>query len=684
MKTAKSSSKKSVLKKPAVKKTSLTDKAINTIRFLAVDAVEKANSGHPGMPMGMAPIAHTLWTKFLKFNPKNPSWANRDRFVLSNGHGSMLLYAMLHLTGYDVSLDELKNFRQWHSKTPGHPEYGDAPGIETTTGPLGQGIAVGVGMAMGQNYLNGLFTPKGKPLLDHNIYIFAGDGCMMEGVASEAASMAGHLGLGQIIVIYDDNHITIEGHTELAFSEDVLARFRAYNWHTQRVTNGNDLKSIESAISAAKKVTDKPSIIAIRTHIGYGSPNKVDSHDAHGSPLGKDEVALTKKNLNWPEEPTFHIPEEVLAMYRKTGEQSAKNEEAWKKRLDQWAAKNPDRKKLWDRLTAGGLPSGWEKNIPIFNADEKIATRAASGKVINALAPILPELVGGSADLSPSNNTMVKGAPSFSKNAPGRNIHFGVREHAMAAALNGMAVTDMLIPYGGTFFNFTDYMKGGMRICALTKKRVIYVLTHDSIGLGEDGPTHQPIEQLAHFRAMPNTVVIRPADANETAQAWKFALMCKTSPVLLILTRQNLPVYSPEQYPLAGSVDKGAYILSEASIKPPQVILIATGSEVSLAMAAQPVLEKEGIANRVVSMPSWELFEAQSADYKETVLPKAVAARVSIEALSGFGWEKWVGLDGAIIGMKTFGASAPINVLMEKFGFTIDNVVLQAKKLVKP
>jgi transketolase len=669
-------------RKKTVSKPTFNDTAINTIRFLAVDAVEKANSGHPGMPMGMAPIAHTLWTKFLKYNPKNPAWPNRDRFVLSNGHGSMLLYAMLHLTGYGVSLDDLKNFRQFHSKTPGHPEYGDAPGIETTTGPLGQGIGVAVGMAMGQKYLNGLFTPKGKPLLDHHIYVFAGDGCLMEGISSEAASLAGHLGLGQLIIIYDDNHITIEGHTEIAFTEDVLARFRAYDWHTQRVTNGNDLGAIEKAIAAAKKVTDKPSIIAVRTHIGYGSPNKVDSHDAHGSPLGKEEVALTKKNLDWPLEPTFYIPDDVLAFYRKAGEQSAKNETAWNQRLAQWAAKNPDGKKLWDRLSAGGLPSGWEKQLPTFGADEKIATRAASGKVINALAPVLPELFGGSADLSPSNNTMVKGAPSFTKEVPGRNVHFGVREHAMAAALNGMAVTDMLIPYGGTFFNFTDYMKGGMRICALTKKRVVYVLTHDSIGLGEDGPTHQPIEQLAHFRAMPNTIVIRPADATETVGAWRVALTTRTSPVLLVLTRQNLPVYSPEKYPLAGAVEKGAYVLNDASTKPGKLILIATGSEVSLAMAAQAVLEKDGIPTRVVSMPSWELFEAQPVQYREAVLPKDITARVSIEALSGFGWERWVGDKGAIIGMTTFGASAPIGVLMEKFGFTVDNVVMHAKKVV--
>jgi transketolase len=674
--------KKTVVKKPLVIKPSFNEIAINTIRFLAVDAVEKANSGHPGMPMGMAPIAHVLWSKFLKFNPKNPGWQNRDRFVLSNGHGSMLLYSMLHLTGYDVSLDDLKNFRQFHSKTPGHPEYGDAPGIETTTGPLGQGIGVAVGMAMAQNYLNGLFTPKGKPLLDHNIYVFAGDGCMMEGVASEASSLAGHLGLGQLILIYDDNHITIEGDTALAFDEDVLARYRAYNWHTQRVTNGNDLTAIENAIAAAKKVTDKPSIIAVRTHIGYGSPNKVDSHDAHGSALGKEEVALTKKNLDWPLEPTFYVPEKVAEYYRNVGERSAKNEDAWKKRFDQWADKNPEQKKLWDRLIGGGLPVGWEKQLPTFGADEKIATRAASGKVINALAPILPELFGGSADLSPSNNTMVKGAPSFTKEFPGRNIHFGVREHAMASALNGMAVSDMLIPYGGTFFNFTDYMKGGMRICALTKKRVIYVLTHDSIGLGEDGPTHQPVEQLAHFRAMPNTIVIRPADATETVGAWRVALTCRTSPVLLILTRQNLPVYTPEKYPLAGAVEKGAYVLSEASSKPGQLILIATGSEVSLAIASQAVLEKEGIPTRVVSMPSWELFEAQPVQYRESVLPKSVTARVSIEALSPFGWERWTGDKGAIIGMTTFGASAPLNVLMEKFGFTVDNVVKQAKEII--
>lgn len=662
------------------KKSSLTELAINTIRFLSVDAVEKANSGHPGMPMGMASIAYVLWTQFLKHNPQNPKWPNRDRFVLSNGHGSMLLYSMLHLTGYDLPLDEIKNFRQWHSQTPGHPEYGDTPGVEATTGPLGQGLGTAVGMAMAQKYLNGIFTPKGKPLLDHFTYVFAGDGCMMEGVASEAASLAGHLGLGQLIVFYDDNHISIEGNTNLAFSEDVNARFKAYGWHTQKVKDGNDLETIASAIKTAQKVTNKPSFISIRTHIGFGSPNKVDSHEAHGSALGKEEVLLTKKNLGWPTEPDFFIPEQVDRFFKTAVERGERWERTWLEKLNQWGAKNHDLRFLWDRLQSGQLPEEWEKRLPDFANEEKIATRAASGKVINALAPILPELMGGSADLASSNNTPIKGSPSFSANVPGRNFHFGVREHAMAAALNGMALSGMVIPYGGTFLNFSDYMKGAMRLSALMKQRVIYILTHDSIGLGEDGPTHQPIEQLAMFRAQPNTVVIRPADALETAQAWKFALENKTGPTLLILTRQNLPVL--RKYPSAEAVEKGAYILSEAASGMPQLILIATGSEVSLALSVQTKLATEGIQARVVSMPSWEIFSAQPKNYRDAVLPPSIPARLAIEALSTFGWERWVGDKGAVAGMTTFGASAPGPTAMEKFGFNIENLVRLAKELL--
>ncbi|MCG3206029.1 MAG: Transketolase [Elusimicrobia bacterium] len=667
----------------ASKKNNLVQEAINTLRFLAVDAVEKANSGHPGMPMGMASIAHVLWTKFLNHNPKNPKWPNRDRFVLSNGHGSMLLYALLHLTGYDLSLEEIKNFRQWHSKTPGHPEYGETPGVETTTGPLGQGLATAVGMAMAQKYLNSLFTPKGKPLLDHHVYVFAGDGCLMEGVASEAASLAGHLGLGKMIVIYDDNHISIEGHTELAFTEDVLARFKAYKWNTLRVKDGNDLQSIAKALQLAKK-SKQPTLIAVRTHIGYGSPNKVDSHDAHGAALGKEEVAATKQNLNWPAEPDFYIPEMVETFYRQAIPKGEAAEQAWNKRFEEWSAHHPELRALWDRMASRQLPENWRRHLPDFSTIDKVATRVASGQTINALAPILPELLGGSADLAPSNNTFIKGAPSFTKKQAGRNIHFGVREHAMAAALNGMALSDMLIPYGGTFFNFTDYMKGAMRLSALMKVQTIYVLTHDSIGLGEDGPTHQPIEQLAAFRAMPNTIVIRPADANETAAAWAFALEHRRGPVLLVLSRQNLPVLRESQYPEAGRVDRGAYILSEAKSGQPQIILIATGSEVSLALNAQIKLESEGYSTRVVSMPSWEIFQSQPSFYRDQVLPHSVRARVAIEALSTFGWERWVGSGGAVIGMHSFGVSAPGAQAMEKLGFTADNIAQKAKQLLQP
>ena len=616
--------------------------AINTIRFLSVDAVEKANSGHPGTPMALAPTAYALYTQVMTHNPKNPTWANRDRFVLSAGHASMLLYSMLHLTGYDLSLDDLKNFRQWRSKTPGHPEYGHTPGVETTTGPLGQGIATAVGMAIGQRYLNGLFSGDGeKPLLDHRIYGIASDGDIMEGVASEASSLAGHLGLSSLIFFYDDNRITIEGSTELALTENVGDRYRAYNWNVLSVEDGNDVSAILAAVREAQRETARPTLIVLRTHIGFGSPNKVDSHEAHGAALGAEEVKLTKANLGWPAEPTFHVPPEALTHFRECVDRGAAAEKDWQARFDAWAKANPEKATLWKRLADGKLPDGWEARLPDFQTEDKIATRAASGKVINALAPLMPELIGGSADLASSNNTMVKGAPSFSKSVAGRNLHFGVREHAMGAALNGMALSKMLVPYGGTFFIFTDYMKGALRIGALSKIRTIHVLTHDSIGLGEDGPTHQPIEQLAHFRAMPSVLTIRPADAVETAAAWKVALTDKEAgPVLLVLTRQNLPVLKKAKYPNAGQVEKGAYVLSDAKGGKPQVILIATGSEVALAVSAQEKLEAEGVATRVVSLPSWELFARQPKSYQDEVLPPSVKARVSIEALSTFGWER--------------------------------------------
>ncbi len=632
--------------------------------------------------MGLAPVAYTLFREILKHNPKNPSWANRDRFILSAGHASMLLYASLYLSGYDVSLDDLKNFRQWGSKTPGHPEFRETPGVETTTGPLGQGISTAVGMAIAQRYLNSLFTPKEKPLLDYTMYGIASDGDMMEGISSEAASLAGHLGLGSLVFVYDCNRVTIDGHTDLSLTEDVEARYKAYHWHVQRVSDGNDIKAIANALRVAKAEVSKPSLIILDTHIGFGSPNKADSSESHGAPLGEEEVKLTKKNLGWPLEPAFLVPSDVSDHFKVVAENGKRWESEWQARFDAWAGKNPDAFHLWKRLEAGELPPDWEKKMPDFSKEEKMATRVASGHIINALAPILPELIGGSADLAGSNNTMIKGSPPFSKTQAGRNIYFGVREHAMGAVLNGLALTERLIPFGGTFLIFSDYMKGAIRIAALSKTRAIYIFTHDTIGLGEDGPTHQPIEQVAHLRAMPNILVLRPADAHETAAAWKVALRHKTGPVALILSRQALPVLSPSRYPKLGSVEKGAYVLSEAKSNPPNVILIATGSEVSLALKAQEKLSAEGIESRVVSMPSWELFEAQPQSYKDAVLPPAIKARVSIEALSSFGWDRYVGWDGVVIGMTTFGASAPTNVLMEKFGFTIDNIVAKTKALL--
>jgi transketolase len=664
------------------KKQSIEELAINTIRFLSVDAVEKAKSGHPGMPMGMAAAAYTIWTQFLQHNPKNPRWPNRDRFVLSNGHGSMLLYSLLHLTGYDVSLNDLKNFRQWESKTPGHPEYGHTPGVETTTGPLGQGISTAVGMAISQRYLNQLLSLKPKPLLDYKIYGICSDGDLMEGVASEAASMAGHLGLGNLIFIYDDNHITIDGETDLAFSENVAERFKSYNWHVVKVTDANDIKAVAQALKEGQKETSRPTLLIARSHIGYGSPNKADKASSHGAPLGEDEVKLAKRNLHWPEEPPFYIPEGVKAHFEVALANGAKKEKEWNDRYDEWAKNNPDQAKLCQRLESCELPPGWEKYLPDFQNEEKMATRQASGKVINALAPILPELTGGSADLAPSNNTLIKGEPALSKKVTGRNMHFGVREHGMGAILNGMALSPKLIPYGGTFLIFSDYMKGAIRLGALMKQRVIYVFTHDSIGLGEDGPTHQPIEQLAMLRATPNLTVIRPADATETAAAWKWAIEHKNGPTALVLTRQGVPVLKKDKYPAAGAVDKGGYILKEASRGSPSVILIATGSEVSLALNAQEQLEKEGTPTRVVSLPSFEIFEQQPQEYRDSVLPPAIRKRVAIEALSTFGWEKYVGLDGAIVGMTSFGASAPAGTLMEKFGFTVGNIVEKARNLL--
>jgi transketolase len=666
------------------KKPDLDQLCINTIRFLAADAVQKANSGHPGMPMGAASMAYVLWTKFLKHNPQNPTWMNRDRFILSAGHGSMLLYSLLYLTGYDISIDDLKNFRQWGSKTPGHPEYGHTPGVEVTTGPLGQGFATGVGMAIAQKYLAARFNKPGYPVVDHFIYAIAGDGDLMEGISHEAASLAGHLKLGNLIYLYDDNHISIEGSTELAFTEDRLKRFEAYGWHVQYVEDGNDLVAIEKAIQLAQEVQDQPSLIAVRTHIGYGSPHKQDTASAHGEPLGEEELKLTKENLGWPPDQTFYVPEEALSHFRLALENGKKAEDEWKQLFNSYKKEYPELAKEYEQWISGKLANGWEKGIPAFQADEKgMATRAASGKVINALATTIPNLFGGSADLAPSNKTAINNEGSFSpENYGGRNIHFGVREHAMGAILNGMALYGGVIPYGGTFLVFADYMRPAIRLAALMGIRVIYVFTHDSIGLGEDGPTHQPIEHLASIRAIPNMLLIRPADANETAVAWKVAIHEKKRPVALALSRQNVPTLDRQKYAGAEGLEKGAYILYQTS-DTPELIFIATGSEVHIALEAAQQLEKVGVGVRVVSMPCMELFEEQDEVYKEKVLPSSVKKRIIIEAGVPFGWHKYAGDEGVILGIDHFGASAPYKVIYEKFGLTAEVVVEKAKNLLK-
>lgn len=655
----------------------LETRAINTIRFLSADAVQQANSGHPGLPMGAAAMAFVVWTRHLRHNPHNPKWAGRDRFLLSGGHGSMLLYSLLHLTGYSLPLDELKNFRQWGSRTPGHPEYGLTPGVEMTTGPLGQGFATGVGMAIASTHLAAVYSPE---LFDNFIYAIVTDGDLMEGVASEAASLAGHLQLGRLIYLYDDNHISIDGSTNLAFTEDRGKRFEAYGWHVQHVADGNDVEAIDAAIRAAK-ADPRPSIIMCRTIIGFGAPKKQGTSKAHGEPLGDEELNAAKENLNWPKEPRFYIPDDVLDFYREAVERGHELEAEWNKKFSAYKKANPDKGVELERRLAGVLPKGWTKLLPIFPADAKgMATRAASGKVINALAPIIPELLGGSADLAPSNNTRIDGLPDFQKETPqGRNFHFGVREHAMAAALNGMALFGGLIPYGGTFLVFSDYNRPAIRIAALSHTPSIFVFTHDSIGLGEDGPTHQPVEQLAALRAMPNLTVIRPADANETAQAWKVALENRRGPTVLALTRQSVPTFPPSSQP---TVEKGAYVLAHLGRKIPDVILMASGSEVSLVMDAAKALHEKGHSVRVVSFPCWELFEKQDEAYRESVLPKKVAARVAIEAGVGMGWERYVGAGGRVVSIERFGASAPYKVIYEKFGLTVENVIAQARAVM--
>lgn len=662
---------------------SIEQLAVTTLRTLSIDAIEQAKSGHPGMPMGAAPMAYVLWTKFLRHNPANPKWFDRDRFVLSAGHGSMLLYSLLHLCGYDLPLEELKNFRQWGSRTPGHPEYGHTPGVEATTGPLGQGIAMAVGMAMAERHLAARFNRDGHAIIDHYTYVICGDGDLMEGVAAEAASLAGHLKLGKLIVLYDSNDISLDGETALAFTEDVRRRFEAYGWQVLRVDDGNDLEAIARAIEAARAETTRPSLIEVKTVIGYGSPNKGGKAAAHGAPLGPDEVKRVKEFYGWPQEPAFYIPDEVRAHFAEVKERGQALEAEWNARLAAYEAAYPELAAELKRVMAGELPADWDADLPSYKPGDQLATRAASGQTLNAVAKRMPELIGGSADLASSNQTTLKGYPVFSADDyAGRNIWFGVREFAMAAALNGMALHGGLKVYGGTFLVFSDYLRPAIRLSALMKQPVVYVLTHDSIAVGEDGPTHQPIEHIPSLRLIPDLTVIRPADANETVAAWRYALAHARGPVALVLSRQNLPVLPGTAERAADGVRRGAYVLADAESGPPDAILIATGSEVSLALEAKERLAAEGVAVRVVSMPSWELFEAQPEEYRRAVLPPEVTARVAVEAAHPMGWERYVGPQGAVIGIDRFGASAPGARVMQAFGFTADNVVATVKRVL--
>ena len=676
---------------------------INTIRMLSVDVVQHANSGHPGMPMGAATMAYVLWTRHLRHNPKNPAWPDRDRFVLSAGHASALLYSLLFLTGYDVAMEDLGQFRQWKSRTPGHPERGCTPGVEVTTGPLGQGFGNSVGLAIAERWLAATFNRHGDDVVDHYTYVLASDGDIMEGVASEAASLAGTLRLGHLIVLYDANLITLSATTNVTFSEDVGARFDAYGWHVQRI-DGQDAAAVDAALTAARAIEDRPSLIIGRTHIGYGSPHKQDTWHAHGEPLGVEEVRLTKRALGWPEDRHFYVPDEALREFRASIDRGVELEAAWQRRVDAYAIAHPDVAPQFAQALAGELPEGWEAHLPTFTpADGEMATRDAGGAVITALAGVVTNLVGGSADLDPSTRTAMTGCgdfespptPQSDEGLPtqgtaggvwgyaGRNIHFGLREHAMAAALTGMALHGGLRPFGATFFSFSDYMRPSIRLAALSKAHVIYVWTHDSIALGEDGPTHQPVEQLAGLRAMPNMLILRPSDATETVEAWRIALRHKDGPVGLVLTRQKLPVLDRTKLAPASGLAQGAYILAETDAFLPEVILIATGSEVSLALDAHTRLAGDGIFSRVVSMPCWELFDAQPQSYRDTVLPPSVRARVSIEAAAPFGWERYVGTGGAMIAIDRFGASAPGPLVMSAFGFTPEHVVATAKGLLK-
>jgi transketolase len=647
-----------------------------------MDAVQKADSGHPGTPMALAPLAYVLWTRHLRYNPADPGWLNRDRFVLSAGHASMLLYSVLYLTGYDLTLDDLKQFRQWESKTPGHPELGYTPGIETTTGPLGQGVGNAVGMAVAEAHLGAVFN-RDQKIIDHNVYFVASDGDMMEGVSHEAASFAGHLKLGKLIGFYDDNHITIEGDTALTFSDDTGARFAAYGWHVQHVADVNDLTALNRAIDAAKAETSKPSLIVVRSHIGYGSPNKVDTAEAHGSALGPDEVTLTKKALGYPSQEPFYVAPEALRYWREAAKQRAKSEEGWKNTYEAYKTGNPALEKELQRRLRGELPDGWEDAIPVFTAkDGNVASRAASGIVINAIGKKIPELLGGSADLASSTNTIIKGEPSFSAESyAGRNFHFGIREHGMGSIMNGMSLTGGLIPYGATFLIFSDYMRPPVRLACIMERHVIYVYTHDSIGLGEDGPTHQPVEQLSALRAIPGMTLIRPADASETAEAWRAALKHGKGPVALVLTRQKLSFIDRTKYAPASGLARGAYVLADAPGGAPEVVLMSSGSEVALVLDAQKKLEADGIRARAVSMPSHELFARQDETYRNSVLPRGVK-RIAMEAAHPMSWYRWVGDDGVILGIDRFGASAPAARIFTELGFTVDRLVETAKKLV--
>jgi transketolase len=673
--------------------------SINTIRFLSVDAVQKADSGHPGLPLGVAPMAYVLWTRFLQHNPANPHWVDRDRFVLSAGHGSMLLYSLLYLTGYDLPLEQIKQFRQWGSLTPGHPERGMTPGVETTTGPLGQGFANGVGMAIAEGHLAAHYNRTGHHLINHYTYVLVSDGDLMEGVGAEAASLAGHLKLGKLICLYDDNHITLSAGTNITFTEDRAMRFAAYGWHTQTVENGNDLAAIDRALHAAQGERERPSLILVRTHIGYGSPNKQDTFEAHGSPLGEDEVTLTKQALGWPVDPPFYVPDQALAHFRLALEQGKRAEAEWDVRFSEYSNAFLDLAKEFQQTMAGELPQGWDGDIPSFPADPKgLATRVASGRILNAIDQTLPSLIGGSADLDPSTRTALTAMGDFESpqdeagnlqgsagggwSYAGRNLHFGVREHAMGSIANGLAVHGGVIPFTATFLIFSDYMRPAIRLAALMEQRVIFVFTHDSIALGEDGSTHQPIEQLASLRAVPNLLVIRPCDANETAVAWRVAIQTRDRPVALILTRQDVPTLDRTQFAAADGVRLGAYVLADAPKGTPDIILIATGSEVSLIVAAYQKLIANKINVRIVSMPSWELFEAQPRSYRDSVLPPSLRARLAVEAGATQGWCKYVGDEGEVIGVDRFGASAPGKIMMREYGFTVDHVYEWAMTLL--